>query len=189
MKTFFAAIAFILPISAYCADQSISKMPWPKVVRDFPLGENTKFASRKFKIEFQIPDDPAIQSAGGSGGPIVKITLSDTDSSWRTTLLEQSVGERLLEDYQGKPQIEIWGRGGGGYWTRELYRYLSGSYVCVRIDEFEHIPRHNNKRSSTAELPEEFHGKAPPDGDPTLYFIETRIPDETQAQQDAAANP
>jgi hypothetical protein len=87
------------------------------------------------------------------------------------------VGERLLEDYNGKPQIEIWGRGGGGNWSRCLYRYVSGEYRCVRIDAFEESPRHKNEKAATAEMPSARQGKGDQQED-VLYFIETWIPDK-----------
>ena len=151
-------------------------MPWPKVVRDFPQEETKSFTSGDFKIEYRIPDDPEIQAAGGSGGPIIEIKLSDIRGSWSTTFLPQSVGERLLEDFKGKPQIEIWGRGGGGYWSRCLYRFVSGRYRCVRIDDFEETPRHHNEKAATSQTPFARHGKGDPQED-VLHFIETRIPD------------
>jgi hypothetical protein len=143
---------------------------------EFPAGEQVSFVSGRYEVRHRIPDDPTIQSAGGSGGPIVELTLRDRKSGWHTRFTTQSVGERLLVSWHGKPQIEIWGRGGGGSWTRELYRFIEGEYRSVRIDEFEHVPSHHNQKAPTATLPDEFHGKAPPDGDPTLYFVETYLP-------------
>ena len=83
-----------------------------------------------------------------------------------------------MEAYDGKPQIEVWSRGGGGSWSRELYRYIKGEYRSIRIDDFEQRPTHGNQKAATAKLPNEFHGKAPPEGDDTLYFVESRIPNQ-----------
>lgn len=175
MKILISVVVLLLPVAAHCADQSIATMPWPKVIRDFPPGDTKKFTSGHFRIEFRIPDDPSIQAAGGSGGPIVEITIKDTKSSWKSTLMDQSVGERLLEDYKGKPQIEIWGRGGGGDWSRCLYRFVSGEYQCVRIDDFEETPQHQNEKAPTTEMPSTRQGKGDQQSD-TLHFVETRIP-------------
>ncbi|CAN5903727.1 hypothetical protein BH11VER1_BH11VER1_42170 [soil metagenome] len=175
MKMLFTVIALLLPTIAYCKDQGIATIPWPKAVRDFPRGKTKEFTSGNFKIEFRIPDDPEIQAAGGSGGPIVEIKLSDARASWSTSFLPQSVGERLLQDYKGKPQIEIWGRGGGGYWSRCLYRYTADEYRCVRIDEFEETPRHQNDKALTTQMPSSRQGKGDQQSE-TLYFVETRIP-------------
>lgn len=167
-----------LSIAVCHAEPSIKDMPWPKQLREFPAGEDSTFVAGDYEVNRRIPKDPKIQSAGGSGGPIVKITLKDGKSSWQASITTQSVGERLLHPYLGRPQIEVWSRGGGGSWIRELYRYENGEYRSVRIDEFEQQPQHDNPKAPTATLPDAFHGKAPPQGDPTLYFVETRIPSE-----------
>jgi len=158
------------------AEDELAHISWPKPVCDFPKGDNVTFTSNGYVVKFRIPDDPDLQSTGGSGGPIVEITLNDSKSSWKTTFTEQSVGERLLENFKGRPQIEIWGRGGGGYWSRGLYRYISGEYRCVRIDDFEEQPRHNNQNAPTTEMPDARQGKGDQQED-KLHFIETRLPD------------
>ena len=167
-------LALLLPTVAMCAELDIAKIPWPKVVRDFPRGESVTFTSGRYEIGLRVPDNPQIQSLGGSGGPMVEFTLRDLKSHWSTTFTEQSVGERLLEPYHGKPQIEIWGRGGGGSWSRSLYRYISGEYRCVRTDEFEEQPRHNNQKAPTTEMPSARRGKGDQQSE-TLYFVETRL--------------
>jgi len=166
----------LLPAATCYAGPNIKDIPWPKRVREFPAGEHVSFSSGSYEVRHRIPEGSAIQSVGGSGGPIVEVALRDRKSGWHTSFQTQSVGERLLVSWHGKPQIEVWGRIGGGGWTRELYRFINGRYRSVRIDEFEHVPRHHNQKAPTATLPDEFHGKAPPDGDPTLYFVETRLP-------------
>ena len=167
-------LAILLPLTAFCVEEDLAKIPWPKSVRDFPDGEKVTFTCGAFIICRSVPDDPKIQAAGGSGGPMVKFSLRDTKSTWSTTFTEQSVGESMLELYRGKPQIEIWGRGGGGYWSRSLYRYISGEYRCVRTDEFEERPRHNNAKAATAEIPFARRGKGDQQSD-ILYFVETRL--------------
>jgi|JI10StandDraft_1071094.scaffolds.fasta_scaffold134385_1 hypothetical protein len=166
-------LAILFPLTAFCAEVDLAKIPWPKSVRDFPDGETVAFTCGAFRISRRVPDDPKIQANGGSGGPMVEFKLRDTKSSWSTTFIEQSVGERVLEPYRDKPQIEIWGRGGGGYWCRSLYRYISGEYRCVRTDEFEERPRHNNEKAPTATMPSARRGKGDQQSD-ILYFVETR---------------
>ena len=168
-------IAALLPVVAHCAELDISKIPWPKSVRDFPRGEKVRFTSQGFEIHSRVPSDPKIQSLGGSGGPMVEFTLRDVKTRWSATFIEQSVGERLLENYRGKPQLEIWGRGGGGNWSRCLHRYVSGAYRCVRIDAFEERPRHNNGNAPTAEMPGARRGKGD-QREEILHFVETRLP-------------
>ena len=167
-------LAILLPLTAFGAEEDLAKIPWPKAVCDFPRGEKVAFTSGAFRISRCVPDDPKIQAAGGSGGPMVEFSLQDTKGTWSTTFTEQSVGERVLEPYLGKPQIEIWGRGGGGYWSRSLYRYIAGEYRCVRTDEFEESPRHNNQQALTAKMPSARRGKGDQQSE-ILYFVETRL--------------
>ncbi len=175
MKT---PIWLFLSIAVCQAEPSIKNMQWPERLHEFPAGDDFTFVSGDYDVSHSIPEDTKIQAAGGSGGPIVKITIKDRTGLWQASLTTQSVGERLLAPYLGRPQIEVWGRGGGGSWTRVLYRYVNGEYRSVRIDQFEQHPQHENQKASTAILPDGFHGKAPPEGNPTLYFVETRIPSE-----------
>lgn len=164
----------LLPVVAHCREPDIVKIPWPKVIRDFPSGEQVAFTSGRYKVSRRFPTDPAIRAEGGSGGPMVEITLRDLKSHWSATLTEQSIAERFLESYRGRPQIESWGRGGGGYWSRCLYRYVSHEYRCVRVDEFEEWPRHNNEKAPTTKPPFAPHGKGDDEGR-ILYFVETRL--------------
>lgn len=42
----------------------------------------------------------------------------------------------LLSRFHGYYQLEVWSRGGGGYHTRELFRFEHGSFHSIRIDDF-----------------------------------------------------
>ena len=170
------AISILIALAgSAAAEPSPAPAKWPHVVRDFPSGEHVSFATDKYTIEREVPNDPEIQAGGGSGGPIVRITVR-LKSSGRTAVLEsQSVGERLLAPSGGFPQLELWGRGGGGYWTRALYRFVSGQYRPIRYDEFEESPRHNNTHAATTQLPFAPHGDEDYRGS-TVYYTETRYP-------------
>ena len=93
------------------------------------------------------------------------------------TFYAQSVCAVLLEPWRNYPQLEIWGRGAGGFWTRELYRFVSGEYRAVRCDEFEEAPRHNNENAPTTKPPFAPHGTGDDQGQ-ILYLVETRLPNE-----------
>jgi hypothetical protein len=167
----------LLPCVIWCAAPDIKNMPWPKCVLEFPLGdevtEKASFKHGNYQIDFRIPEDRAIQASGGSGGPIVEITLRDLKTGWKTKFLTQSIGQRILESWNGRPQIETW-MGGGGF-TRILCRFMDGEYREVRMDDFEGVPRHNNEKAATTTLPHALHGRGIPNID-TLHFIETRLP-------------
>jgi hypothetical protein len=168
-------LTLLLPLTAFCSEPDIAQIPWPKAVTDFPAGQKVTFTSGSFRISRRIPDDPEVQAAGGTGGPIVEFRIRDAGAGWATTFAEQSIGERLLEPYKGKPQFEIWGRGGGGSFSRSLYRYISVAYRRVRTDEFEETPRHHNESTLTTELPSarRENGAKP---SRKLWFVEIRIP-------------
>lgn len=170
-----SAAVFALTLAARGGEQDITKIPWPKVVAEFPQESPATFTVGRYQISFREPNDPQIQSLGGSGGPMVEYVLRDKKTGWKATLLEQSTGQRVLEDYRGRPQLEIWGRGGGGSWSRELYRYIDGEYRSVRLDEFEETPHHHNEGALRAEMPSSRQGRGD-DQEEHLYFVETRLP-------------
>lgn len=160
--------------------EDIAKIPWPKVVLDFPHlplgpGQEARVSSDRYEITRRRSTDPEVLRQGGSGGGMIETELRDTKSSWSTIFTEQSVGGRLLEDHQGRPQIESWGRGGGGYWTRSLYRYISGEYQRVRTDEFQERTNPDLQSHPTTNPPFAPHGEDDETGK-LLHFVETRLP-------------
>jgi hypothetical protein len=170
-------LLLLLLLAAFGAEGDISKTTWPRAIRDFPRGEKIAFSSGGFAISRRVPADPELQAMGGSGGPMIEIKVRGLKKDWSATLVEQSVGERLLQFHGGKPQFEIWGRGGGGNWSRSLYRYLSGEYRYVRTDQFEEVPRHNNQHAAKAELPSVRRGKGDQQSE-VLYFVQTNLPNQ-----------
>jgi len=58
-----------------------------------------------------------------------------------------------------------------------LYRFISGEYRCIRADEFEETPRHNNEKAPTTEMPSARLGKGDQQSE-KLYFVETRLPNQ-----------
>jgi hypothetical protein len=104
---------------------------------------------------------------------MLAFTVRNQKTGRTTTFYDQSVGTRLLSTLRGHPQLEIWGRGGGGSWSRSLIRFVRSEHRCVRIDEFTSVRDRATKPSITATLPR---------SDETLYFVETRIPDESGGQ-------
>jgi hypothetical protein len=54
---------------------------------------------------------------------------------------------------------------------------ITCEYRCVRIDEFEEWPRHDNRRAGTATFPGAERGRKEPRPE-TLYFVETRRPND-----------
>lgn len=164
------------------APEDIANIPWPKVIVDFPpisggaSGDEAQLTTDRYEIIRRRPTDPEVFKQGGSGGHMVEIELRDTKSSWWSVSIMQSVGGRMLEDYKGRPQIENWGRGGGGYWTRSLYRYISGEYQRVRTDEFLEWMELGMENNPTTEPPFAPHGEDDDTGK-LLHFVETRIPE------------
>jgi hypothetical protein len=164
--------AFSLLTVTHCF-ANIADDPWPKKLQEFPLeGDSTTI--KDFKITAK---ESANQEAAGSGGAMYDITIQNTKTGEKRLLEDQSIGIVILDFYHGWPQLEIWGRGGGGSYSRSLYRFEKGAYAYVRTDEFTVYEFNSKNKSITTTMPR---------SDDTLYFVETRIP---EAQQGAAANP
>jgi hypothetical protein len=100
---------------------------------------------------------------------MLAFTVRNRKTGWEATFYNVSVGVRLLPPFRGRPQLEIWERGGGGLWSRCLIRFVHGEYRWVRADEFSEWTSADRPTKSwiTATLPR---------SDDILYFMETRIP-------------
>lgn len=96
------------------------------------------------------------------------VTVQNTQTGAKHRLHDQSVGFAVLALYRGWPQLEIWGRAGGGSWSRSLYRVVDREYRDVRTDEFTEFDFNAKDKSRTATMP----GKEGP-----LYYVETRLPE------------
>lgn len=163
MSKIFSFLILITASVAYGGDFT----PWPKATNYGLSGGRTLIDHDSFKIVYSIPDDPDIQIAGGTGGPIALVELYSKSGKKVTSFTAQSIGGWLLEDSRGYPQFEIWSRAGGGYWCRSLYRYAEGKYGRIRTDEFHDYLERATRKDITAHLPGEKG---------TLYYVETRIP-------------
>ncbi len=151
-------------IGAHCyAD--IATDPWPKKLRDFP-DERGKLTIDGFKITIVRSEN---QEGGGSGGGMYDFTIQNLRTGAKLEFSEQNVGVAILEFYHGWPQLEIWGRAGGGSWCRSLHRYTGRDYEYVRTDEFTEFDFNAKDTTRTTSMP----------GDESiLYYVETRIPEK-----------
>ena len=169
--------ALLLSVPHVLAD-ALSE-PWPVRIHAFPQYVTVEqdlpktFGDRRFKITISEPTDAAIRQEGGSGGPMLAFTIKDSEAGSKFTFYNQCVNGALLEQYHGHPQLEIWGRGGGGYFARELIRFVHGRYRSVRIDRFVADKERAEHPSVTTTLPGD---------DLTLYLIETVRPEESELQ-------
>lgn len=143
--------------------------PWPKATEHVLGGAEKLVELPNYRIRYHVPDDPEIQQAGGSGGPIAVIEVRNKSKKVIASLTAQSVGGRILEDYRGFPQFEVWSRAGGGSWCRSLYRYEGKEYIWIRTDEFTDFAEFARDKTITTNMPED---KA------ILYFVETRYPEK-----------
>jgi hypothetical protein len=179
------AAAIVLGLSALSAraERAIAQAPWPKVVATFPAEETDEangLTVGRYQVLRRPPASAEERAGGGTAGPMIEITLRDSTTKWKARVLEQSCGERLLEDFNGRPQLEIWTRGGGGAWSRELLRYLAGEYRSVRVDQWEESPTKSAETART-KPPFPLHGN---DNGEQLYFIKTDIPAEEEILAD-----
>ena len=163
-RTLFCFFALVIASRADIASEH-----WPTALRDFPHGLPSKIVHDSFALAITEPRSTSVREGGGSGGPMLTFTVRKQKTGWTTSFDDQSVGARLLEFYHGYPQLEVWGRGGGGSYSRCLHRFVRGEYRCVRIDEFTEFEESARERSITTTLPH---------GGERLYFVETRIPND-----------
>lgn len=160
--------AFFLGLlaAALTAHADLATEPWPKVVRDFPFEFPCTLKEGGFRISISEPVDPEIRRMRGSGGPMLTFTVRNEKSGWKQVFHDQCASARWLAPFEGHPQLEIWGRGGGGSYSRCLIRFVRGRYRLVRIDEFSKVRGRSTQPDNTTTLPIS--------GD-TLYFVETRL--------------
>ncbi|OYW70321.1 MAG: hypothetical protein B7Z37_31095 [Verrucomicrobia bacterium 12-59-8] len=152
------------------ARADLATEPWPKVVREFPFEIPSALTQGGFRITISEPGDPEIRKLRGSGGPMLSFTVLNEKSGWKQAFYDQCVGARWLAPFEGHPQLEIWGRGGGGFYSRCLTRMVRGEYRCVRIDQFTNFRERSTQPSITTTLPRSGE---------VLYFIRTRMPEGT----------
>lgn len=170
MRTLRRSLFLGLLVAVLTARAELATEPWPKVVREFPFEFPCTLTEGGFRITISEPGDPEIRKMGGSGGPMLKFTVLNEKSGWKQVFYDQSVSVRWLTSFEGRPQLEIWGRGGGGFYSRCLTRLVGGKYRCVRIDEFINVRERSTQPSITTTLPRSGE---------VLYFTETRMPEGT----------
>lgn len=162
MKFLFVLAWFL---SSALSHAGIASEPWPKKLRYFPAWRGDCIV-KGFKISrTESPD----QDGAGNAGGIYDFTVRQMRTGQQHVIESQSVGVRVLELYRGWPQLEIWSRGGGGDWSRTLYRYVKQSYRLVRTDGFTEFDFRAKDKQRTTTLP---------GGEDLLYFVETRLPDK-----------
>jgi hypothetical protein len=171
-----------LLLAAVSVRAGVLSEPWPQRICNFPdtlfarddlSNLPISFTKGIFLITISLPSDPALREEGGSGGPMLGFTIRNQRTGWKTTFYDQCVNGALLEPFNNRPQLEIWGRGGGGYFARELIRFTRGKYRSVRVDRFAANKDVANDTSETTSLP----------GDNLiLYFIDSAVPENTELQ-------
>jgi hypothetical protein len=110
----------------------------------------------------------AYQGYGGSGGNVFDVTVEDRKTGETLKFGDSMISERLLEIYHGYPQLEIWGRGGGGTYARLLYRVEHGRYIWIRADQFDMNITRAVRKNITTTLP---------GGRGTIYYTGTMYPE------------
>jgi hypothetical protein len=135
---------------------------WPKAVKEMTSSTTTYGHFRIHIVE------AADQAAGGTGGAVWDVDVKNIRTGKTLRIETQSVGTRVLEIYNGYPQIEIWGNGGGGTYSRVLYRVEHEVYCPIRDDLFDRNPDRAVRKDVTA---------IRPGGEATLYYTDTMYPE------------
>lgn len=141
----------------------VATEPWPKKLHDLPSSK--PLVVQGFKITER---DAADQEGGGTGGGMSDVVVQNTRSGAKRSLHTQSVGIAVLALFHGWPQLEIWGRAGGGSWSRSLYRVIDHDYQYVRTDEFTEFDFNAKDKTRTTTMP---------GSEDILYYVETRLPE------------
>ncbi len=155
---------FLLLLSIVCRGD-VATEPWPKKLQDFPLKKGV-LTVRNFKITVH---HAANQEASGTGGSAYDFTILDLRTGAKRHFTDQSAGVAILEFHHGWPQIENWGRAGGGSWSRSLHRFTQRDYEYVRTDVFTEFDFNAKDKTRTTTLPND---------EDILYFVETRLPEK-----------
>ena len=134
---------------------------WPKIVVD-PSGPVATY--EHFRVSIAAAAD---QTDSGTGGEVSDIKIKNMRSGKVLTIEVQCVGWRVLEKYKGYPQIETWGRGGGGSYSRQLFRVESGEYKAIRDDGFDRNINDASRKDVIASVP---------GGEGPLYYTGTMYP-------------
>jgi len=124
-------VLWLLLLGLHCR-ADIAGEPWPKKLQDLSSKKRI-LTVRNFKITVRPANN---QGGAGSGGGMYDFTIQNTSTGAVRHFTGQSVGVAILEFYHGWPQFEIWGRGGGGNWSRDLVRFTQRDYEEVRVDAF-----------------------------------------------------
>lgn len=159
MNHLFAVALFFLAMPGRA---NVAHESWPKRVQDFPQPGTHLVGDFRITVK-----EAADQAGGGSGGAVYDIIVHHVRTGADYTINAQCVGVRVLALYDSWPQLEIWGRGGGGSWSRSLYRRIKGAYNDVRTDEFTEDEFAATDKARTATMPKV---------ETVLYFVETRLP-------------
>lgn len=171
MRTLKRTLFLGLLVAALTARADLATEPWPGVLREFPYDVPCALTQGGFRITISEPSDPEIRKMGGSGGWMLNFTVLNEKNGRKHVFYDQSVSVRWLAPFEGHPQLEIWGRGGGGFYSRCLTRVIRGKYRCVRIDEFINVRERSTQPSITTTLPRSGE---------VLYFTETRMPEGSE---------
>ncbi|MCX6836373.1 MAG: hypothetical protein NTX35_01000 [Verrucomicrobia bacterium] len=175
MKHILVALSASLLTGLLHSDDEILTDKWPEGVAILKTSEAYTTKAGDFTISITTPESAEIRAMGGSGGPMMKFSVQRAADGKKIEFYEQVVCAVLLPTWRGFPQIEIWGRGGGGYWSRGLFRFTGGEYKAARYDQFEEWPRHGNEKAETVEPPFRPHGEGD-DAGMKLYLIESKKP-------------
>ena len=155
-------LALMLVLFSVTCYADVATEPWPEKLGDFTSPK--PLVVQGFTItERDSPD----QEGAGTGGGMCDVVVQNTHTGAKLRLHEQSVGFAALAFYHGWPQLEVWGRAGGGSWSRSLYRVVGRGYKYVRTDEFTEFDFNAKDKTRTTTMP---------GSKDVLYYVETRLP-------------
>lgn len=105
---------------------------WPAALQEFPAKANSLTVG-DFEIHSKTSSD---QSGAESGEQIFDISVQNLKSGQSQNFSAPNIGMKILQNFEGWPQFEIWSLAGGSLCERSLYQVYGGKYVKVRKDTY-----------------------------------------------------
>jgi hypothetical protein len=120
---------------------------------------NEEFIERADAIYIDLRGDHHKQliinnGGGGSGGRSWSI-YDKIAGKWK--MIGEGQGAPIIcSKYNGYHQIAMWGRGGGGNFTKELLRFEGDRYHLVRLEDWKDIDDYGHRKFMGARDPKPF---------------------------------
>ncbi|MBN8733524.1 MAG: hypothetical protein J0L64_23520 [Acidobacteria bacterium] len=91
----------------------------------------------QYRVTARIPDDPERRALGGSGGPMLDITVQDRRTGKRVEFETQGWRVVVEPKAEGMPEVRVWTKSSVTLHVRCDYRFEGGVYCMRQCAEYE----------------------------------------------------